>query len=98
MLGAVFIVAGIAKAVDRSVPLLPWVEIAVGGLLVARVGLPYTAYAALGLLTGFTAWLVTHRGTPCACFGAWSRRAAGWSDVARNIALMGLCLLVIAYH
>ncbi|MBA3654984.1 MAG: hypothetical protein H0W70_12420 [Actinobacteria bacterium] len=84
------------KVVDRSVPVLPWIEIAVGGLLVAQVALPWTAYAALGLLLGFTGWLVTHRGTPCACFGAWSRRPAGWVDVARNVALISLAVAVIA--
>ncbi len=91
-----FLVAGVTKVVDRSVPVLPWIEIAVGGLLVAQVALPWTAYAALGLLLGFTGWLVTHRGTPCACFGAWSRRPAGWVDVARNVALISLAVAVIA--
>jgi methylamine utilization protein MauE len=84
----VFLVAGVTKAVDRSVPVLPWLEIALGGLLVARLALPWTAWAAAGLLGGFTVWLLTHRGVPCACFGAWSRRPAGWGAVARNIALM----------
>jgi hypothetical protein len=67
----------------------------VGGLLVAQVGLPWTAYAAAALLGGFTAWLVTHRGTPCACFGGWSRRPAGWVDVTRNAVLLGLTVIVI---
>lgn len=90
-----FLIAGVAKVVDRSVPLLPWIEIALGGLLVAQVGLPWTAYAAAGLLFGFTSWLLTHRGTPCACFGAWSRRPVGWADVARNVALIAVAVVVI---
>jgi hypothetical protein len=94
----VFIVAGVAKVVDRSVPVLPWIEIALGGLLVAQIGLPWTAYAAAGLLAGFTLWLLTHRGVPCACFGAWSRRPAGWVDMARNLALLGVAVVVIAQH
>jgi hypothetical protein len=92
----VFLTAGVAKVVDRSVPVLPWIEIAIGGLLIAQVGLPYTAYAAGGLLIGFTAWLVTHRGTPCACFGAWSRRSVGWPDITRNLVLIVLSIVVIA--
>jgi hypothetical protein len=91
----VFLIAGAAKAIDRSVPVLPWIEIVLGGLLVAQVGLPWTAYAAAGLLAGFTAWLLTHRGMPCACFGAWSRRPVGLLDVARNVALVGLAVVVI---
>ena len=75
-----FLTAGAAKVVDRSVPLLPWVEIVLGGLL-----------------AGFTLWLLTHRGTPCACFGAWSRRPVGWPDVARNVALIGVAVLVAAH-
>ncbi len=91
-----FLIAGIAKAAERSVPVVPWIEIALGGLLIAQLGLPWTAYAAAGLLAGFTAWLVTHRGVPCACFGAWSRRPVGWLDVARNLALIGVAVVVIA--
>lgn len=63
-------------------------EVVLGALLVAQVGLPWTAVAAAALLAAFTVWLLTHRGTPCACFGAWSRRPVGWFDVARNLALI----------
>jgi len=69
-----------------------------GSLIAAQVGLPWTGYAATALLAGFTVWLLTHRGVPCACFGAWSQRPAGWSDVARNVALLALTAVVIAQH
>jgi hypothetical protein len=88
----------VTKAASRSGGPLPWLEIALGGLLVAQVALPWTAWAAVALLLGFTAWLLTHRGVPCACFGAWSRRPAGWREVARNVVLIGLALVAIAQH
>jgi hypothetical protein len=90
----VLLIAGVTKVVDRSVPVLPWIEIGLGALLAAQLGLPWTAYAAAGLLTAFTLWLVTHRGVPCACFGAWSRRPAGWVDVARNVALIAIAVVL----
>ena len=93
-----FVVAGVAKAVQRSAGPLPWIEIGLGALLVAHVGLPWTAWAAVALLAAFTVWLVTHRGVPCACFGAWSRRPAGWREVVRNLVLIGVSLVAIAQH
>jgi hypothetical protein len=44
------------------------------------------------LLAAFTVWLLTHWGTPCACFGQWSQREVGWRDVARNALLIALAL------
>ena len=93
-----FLVAGVVKAVERSVPVLPWVEIGLGGLLVAQVALPWTAWAAAGLLSGFTAWLLTHRGVPCACFGAWSRRPVGWGAVGRNVVLIAMAVATAWSH
>ncbi len=79
------------------VPVLPWFELVLGALLVAQLGLPVTALVALGALGAFTALIVARlaqgRHPPCACFGAWSRRPLGWRHVARNAALMALCLL-----
>ena len=93
-----FVVAGVAKVAQRTAGPLPWSEIALGALLVVHVGMPWTAWAAVLLLAAFTLWLLTHRGVPCACFGAWSRRPAGWREVARNIVLIALSLVAIAQH
>jgi hypothetical protein len=94
----VFLIAGVAKVAARSGRVLPWIEIALGGLLVAQIGLPFTGWVAAGLLVAFTGWLLTHQGVPCACFGAASRRPADWRDIARNIALIAVALVAIAQH
>jgi hypothetical protein len=79
------------------VPVLPWFELVLGGLLVAQLGLPVTAVMALALLGAFTALIIRRlaqgRHPPCACFGAWSRRPLGWRHVVRNVVLMALALV-----
>lgn len=78
---------------------LPWVEIVLGALLVVNLGRRAAAVAALMLLAAFTAAILVHlrRGEhpSCACFGAWSSRPLGPGQVARNVLLMGLCLLAM---
>lgn len=79
------------------VPVLPWFELVLGGLLVAQVGRPVTAVVALVTLGAFTVLIVRRlaqgRHPPCACFGSWSRRPLGWRHVVRNAVLMALALL-----
>jgi hypothetical protein len=82
-----------------AVPLLPWVELAVGALLVVQVAPVLASIAALALLSAFTVLVVRRLAAgehpPCACFGAWSARPLGWSHVARNVVLLGLTVLVL---
>ena len=79
------------------VPVLPWLEIVLGALLVTQVGRDLAAIVALLLLAAFTALvgyrLSQGRYPPCACFGAWSAKPIGPWTVVRNIALMVLALL-----
>jgi hypothetical protein len=107
-LGAVLLVAGIAKRIDRAWPveasafgvprwaarLLPYVEVALGALLVAGVRQPFVAGVAAILLIGFTVKLVMlllhGRRPPCACFGARSARPIGWWSIVRNLLLLAL--------
>lgn len=107
--GAVLVVAGVAKASDRGwvaaarqfgtpgpvAAVLPLVEMALGGLLVARLGLPWTAWAAMALLVVFTAAVGVHLAkgdrVPCACFGTTGRsRPVSWRTLARNALLLAL--------
>ena len=112
VLGAVLLLSGAAKLAAGprwaaqaaalgspavAVPVLPWLEIGLGALLVTGVWRPVVALAAAALLTVFTALLVVRlvqgRRPPCACFGAWSTRPIGVGAVARNVVLIALALL-----
>ena len=112
VLGAVLLLSGAlklaagprwtAQAVELgspaiAVPVVPWVEIGLGALLVTGVWRPVVALAAAALLTAFTVLLVVRLGQgrrpPCACFGAWSTRPIGAGAVARNVVLIALAIL-----
>jgi uncharacterized membrane protein YphA (DoxX/SURF4 family) len=114
-LGVVFVVAGATKVAAGAgwrsqaaelgapswvSPVLPWVELVLGALLVSQIARRWIAAVAVGLLIAFTALLVIRlregRRPPCACFGAWSTRPLGWVDVARNGALVILGSVAIA--
>src|SRR4051794_41620477 len=102
VLGAVLLLSGAAKlaagprwaaqagalgAPAMAVPVVPWVEVGLGALLVTGVGRPVVAVAAAALLGAFTVLLLVRlvqgRRPPCACFGAWSTRPVGFGSVAR---------------
>ncbi len=82
------------------IPIVPWLELAVGAALVVQLARPVPVVIALILLVGFTALIVFRlsRGEhpPCACFGAWSAKPIGLSHLARNAALVVLALLALA--
>lgn len=104
--GLVLLVAGSAKLRQRDWPataaafgaprwlagVIPWIEVALGALLVTSVGLPWTALAAAGLLTAFTAMvalrLVLGQAVPCGCFGETSPRPVGFDTLVRNVVLI----------
>lgn len=87
-----------AAAVPVLAPALVGVEIAVGLALVAGVWLRPAALLATGLLLLFAAGLAQalFRGIDlaCGCFGTGER--ATWWSVARDAALLGPALLVLA--
>lgn len=107
IVGAVLLLAGVAKlagpAPQIGLPrwveaVLPWVELAVGALVVA--GFRVAAGAAILLLAGFTGWLARRlrRGDrrPCGCFGeAAGRPVSGWS-IGRNVVLMVIAAVAAA--
>jgi hypothetical protein len=82
----------------RAIAPLPWVELVLGGLLVAQLARPLPAIAAGALLAVFTVGLVqrlrTGRRPPCACFGA-SARPISWWSVARNVLLMVVAAVAV---
>ncbi|MET0909721.1 MAG: MauE/DoxX family redox-associated membrane protein [Ilumatobacteraceae bacterium] len=114
VLGIAFVVAGGSKiaagdswpiqarglgAPNWTLPIVPWVEIAVGAALVAQLVPPWPAVVALGMLVAFTGLigvaLSQGRHPPCACFGAWSAKPIGPGHLARNGALIALALIAI---
>lgn len=112
--GVVLLAAGIAKLASRSwvpavrayglprvfVPVLPWVEVVLGALVVAEVGGPLVEAAALALLLAFTVGVARKVAAgdapPCGCFGEVSTRPATWLTVARNAVLCSLAALGFA--
>jgi hypothetical protein len=78
---------------------LPAVELALGGLLIAGFGLPWTALAALVLLAGFTAavaaQLVRGNKVPCGCFGETSSAPVGRDTLIRNLVLCWLAAAAV---
>lgn len=114
-LGLVFVVAGGSKlaagaawhaqaaglGVGRPLAVLvPWVELAVGALLVVQLVEPWPALVALVLLAAFSVLLVGRlaqgRRPPCACFGALSAKPIGPAHLLRNALFAALAVLALA--
>ncbi len=113
VLGVVLLVSGAAKRADRgwpasaadfgapawAIPVLPWFELALGGVLITGIARPFAAALAAAVLLAFTALLVANlargRRVPCACFGVRSGRPIGAWSVVRNVALLGVAAVAI---
>jgi uncharacterized membrane protein YphA (DoxX/SURF4 family) len=114
VVGVVFLVAGASKiaagaewpvqarglgAPAVTIPLVPWIEIAIGAVLVVQVARQPAVIAATVMLVVFTVLIVMQlaqgRRPPCACFGAWSAKPLGAGHVARNVALIALSVLAL---
>ena len=110
LLGIAMLVAGGGKLASRSwpeharglgapawsVPIVPWIELGLGALLVVQWSRPFVAAVTAALLLVFSALLVLRlaqgRRPPCACFGGFSSRPIGPWSVVRNVALVGLAV------
>ena len=95
-----------AQSADLGVPhmvavVLPFVELPVGALLVTQLGRRPVAACAGALLVAFTALLVVRlrqgRRPPCACFGALTSKPIGWGDVVRNLGLLMVAAVIVAW-
>lgn len=114
VLGAVMCVAGGSKiamgdrwpieaaalgAPRKLAPLVPWVEIALGALLIVRWAPQLVGVAAAALLLVFTGLIILQlragRRPVCACFGSWSSRPLSWMHVLRNLGFVVLAVVVI---
>jgi uncharacterized membrane protein YphA (DoxX/SURF4 family) len=114
LLGLVFVVSGGTKVAagpawpqqaralgaPRSVvPVLPWLEIVLGAVLVVQLAPVVAAAMALVVLAAFTALIVRRLSEgehpPCACFGAWSAKPLGPGHVVRNVVFMALAVVAL---
>lgn len=81
------------------VPMVPYIELVVGGLLIAGVQEMPVRVAAIVLLGSFTVLLIARLAAgerpPCACFSFRSTRPIGWSNVTRNAGLLALLVASI---
>jgi ascorbate-specific PTS system EIIC-type component UlaA len=77
--------------------IVPYVEIALAGVLISTLNRTVAAAAAALLFIVFTALLVVllRRGQrpPCACFGALRASPIGWGHVARNTGFIALAIV-----
>lgn len=112
IIGVIFVAAGASKlssveqwrasARDMGVAtwisgLVPWAEIVLGGLVIARIGLPWSAWAVVAVLGLFTGVIVRQllRGyrPGCGCFGQRSATPLGPRHVVRNAVFIALGVL-----
>ena len=81
------------------IPLVPYIELIVGGLLIAGLQEMPMRIAAIILLCAFTVLLVARLAAgerpPCACFSFRSTRPISWSNVTRNTGLLALLVASI---
>ncbi len=82
--------------------LLPPIEVVVGVALIVGVAQPGAALIAAGMLAAFSAGMLQAmaRGIDlsCGCFGNGDNTPIGWWNIVRNLMLIGLALLVLAYR
>lgn len=105
--GAAKVVAGRSWIVEATslgapraaIPLVPWIEISTGALLIARWQQNHVAIIVGLMLIAFTVLIVGNlargRRPNCACFGTWSSRRLGWGHVLRNLALLALAAVLV---
>lgn len=116
VVGVVFLVAAVAKMAGgsrwraeadgmhvpkRAVPVVPWIELILGALLVSQVARPYVAAVAAVVLVVYTmvmlARIADGEHPPCACFGTWSAKPLGSRHVVRNVILIVVAALPIVF-
>lgn len=115
LLGGAMVAAGAAKVAARAawplqaremgapgwvIPVLPWLELALGAAVIVGTGEVRrgAAVGAMVLLGAFSVQIlrILSRGQRpvCACFGSWSARPLGPRHLGRNAGLL-LCGLVV---
>jgi len=80
-------------------PFVPWIEIALGALLIVQLKPEVVGALSVALLVAFTLLImrqlqIGHRPV-CACFGSWSSKPLSWQHVARNAGFIALAVIAI---
>jgi hypothetical protein len=80
-------------------PIVPWIEIALGALLIVQIKPEVVGALSVALLVAFTLLImrqlqIGHRPV-CACFGSWSSKPLSWQHVARNVGFIALAVITI---
>jgi len=78
---------------------LPYLELAVGLMLILRMATLFGAIVALVMLVGFTVSLarvlVSDQRPPCLCFGSSRPRPISWKTLVRNFVLIAFAITTI---
>ncbi len=80
-------------------PIVPWIEIALGALLIVQLKPEVVGTLSVALLVAFTLLIIRQlqkgKRPVCACFGSWSSKPLSWNHVARNAGFIALAVITI---
>ena len=80
-------------------PIVPWIEIALGALLIVQIKPEVIGALSLALLVTFTLLIMRQlqngQRPACACFGSWSSKPLSWQHVARNAGFIALAVITM---
>ena len=80
-------------------PIVPWIEIALGALLIVQLKPEVVGALSVALLVAFTLLIMRQlqkgERPVCACFGSWSSKPLNWNHVARNAGFIALAAITI---
>ena len=80
-------------------PIVPWIEIALGALLIVQLKPEIVVALSVALLVAFTLLIMRQlqkgERPVCACFGSWSSKPLNWNHVARNAGFIALAAITI---
>ena len=80
-------------------PIVPWIEIVLGALLIVQLEPEVVGALSVALLVAFTLLIMRQlqKGEQpvCACFGSWSSKPLSWNHVVRNAGFIALAVITI---
>ena len=114
LVGVIFIFAGVQKFIARdlwptqakrlgapsfAIPTVPYVEVVLGSLLIAGIGVNIVLVASIVALSSFTVLLTLRLAAgdrpPCACLSFRSTKPIGWNNIVRNFLMLALLVAAL---